>query len=309
LHPDDSYAGHYGSRGTYHAYAHGLELLAGHNPAAAQMAEGLLRGLDGEKQACFDDDRLVAHRVGNWIDAWIDWTGHTPAVSESDPPATTRYFPQAGLLVHRTDTTHTVVSAARGNVFKHFVSERSPWSDAGLLVQTTDGRTAASQVHDLERDITFTPHDETRRRDQCVAEIRIEGPLHWISNERMTTGKLILFRLATATVGRFCRGLLRRLLQRRLITGRRPAGLWLMRTVEVFEVSAIDAPLLRVTDTLRITDPRLRVQRMAVGSDHETAYVAASGVYQDAVLAPWLELDEHVDELNRCRGTTIIRSN
>jgi hypothetical protein len=64
---------------------------------------------------------------------------------------------------------------------------------------------------------------------------------------------------------------------------------------------------LRVTDTIRLTDRRARVRRMSIGADHQSAYVAASGVYQDAVLTPWTDLAEHVDRLNRDRAVTIVR--
>ena len=64
---------------------------------------------------------------------------------------------------------------------------------------------------------------------------------------------------------------------------------------------------LYVTDTLELTSPSVLVRRMSYGTDHESAYVAASGVYQESVLEPWTDLAGCVDELNQRRRVTIAR--
>ena len=46
---------------------------------------------------------------------------------------------------------------------------------------------------------------------------------------------------------------------------------------------------------------------MAFGTDHQSAYVAAGGVYQDGVLVPWTDLAPYVDRLNRERRVTVVR--
>jgi hypothetical protein len=46
---------------------------------------------------------------------------------------------------------------------------------------------------------------------------------------------------------------------------------------------------------------------MAYGTDHQTDYVAACGVYQDSVLQPWTDLNAYVAELNERRSVTIVR--
>jgi hypothetical protein len=110
------------------------------------------------------------------------------------------------------------------------------------------------------------------------------------------------------SLGRWCRTLVRRLLQRRLITGRSPAPIRLVRQFEFLEHrEAIGGPSLRVTDTIELTSPNVRVRRMAFGTDHESAYVAASGGYHEAVLQPWTDLSQHVEQLNTLRRVTIVR--
>ena len=104
-------------------------------------------------------------------------------------------------------------------------------------------------------------------------------------------------------VGRWCRTVVRKLLQRRLITGRSCFPIRLTRTIDLRH----ENPTVRVTDEIELTSPAVRVKRMAIGTDHQTAYVAACNIYQDSVLEPWTDLDESVDQLNRDRRVVITR--
>ncbi len=326
LHPDGSYAGEYGSRGTYHFYPHGMELLAADSAEAADLADGFLRGLATGKQAAFSDDRMFAHRLGNLIEAYLDWSPTRAAADQRPRGDTIRYFPNARLLVRRHGTSHTVISAARGGVFKHFPGGGTPITDAGLIIETADGRLAVSQMHDLSRHVRPTVADDSDGivggdsvGDRIVAGVSdgngakpaafsVSGPLHWARFETATPLRQALFHTGMATVGRWCRGLVRRLLQRRLITGRRQCPVRLTRVFEFMsEQEAPGEPALRVTDTIELTAPGVRIRRMSFGTDHQTAYVAAAGVYQDAVLQPWTDLQAYVDELNLRRRVTVVR--
>jgi hypothetical protein len=333
LHPDSSYGGEYGSRGTYHFYPHGFELLAHRSAAAADLADGFLASLGSGRQAHFSDDRMYVHRLGNLLEAYLDWspdrpesatqTGdHTLARSASEGHGISNmasgtlacasgwcdtvtqfspeYLPHAQLLVDRTPTRHTIVSAARGGVVKHFVDDRLLTTDTGLVLETVDGRIAASQLHDLTRDIE---RGDAETKPDTRAAITITGPLNYTKFETATPLKQAVLHLGMITVGRWCRDLVRRVLQRRVITGRRACPITLSRTIELLA----GTPSLRITDRITLDDPRLQIRRMSVSSDLESAYVAASGVYQDSVLQSWTKLDEHVAALNRNRRVTVVR--
>lgn len=301
LHPDHSYGGEYGSRGTYHFYPHGMELLAGEDAQAADLADGFLAALAAGKQACFDDDRLVAHRLGNLIQAYLDWSPERAMEDGARPPFRRCYLPQCRLLVDRAGPRQTVISLARCGVFKHFSPRGRPVSDAGLIVELEDGRWAVSQGHDLARELHAVGSGS------APEFVSVSGPLHWTKFETATPVKFVVFRLGLLTVGRWCRGLVRRLLQRRLITSRREAPLRLTRSFELPGGADDPRSMLRVTDRIELLDPRVRVRRLSFGSDHQSAYVAASGVYQDAVLALWCDLERHVAELNDRRSITMVR--
>jgi len=294
LYPDQSYGGPCGSRGTYHFYPHGFELLTASSPEAADLADAFLASLASGRQAYFSDDRMFAHRTANLLEAYLDWS---PERTASPPePAGDHWFPQARLLVARGPGRHSVISAARGGAFKHFAGGRLAACDAGLIVETTDRRVAVSQMHDLGRSVDLSNADRTI--------LRVAGPLHWARFETATPLKQALFHLAMITVGRWFRSLVRRVLQRRLITGRREGPIRLQRQ---FEFPSNGDPSLRVTDTIELTSPSVRVRRMSFGTDHEAAYVAASGVYQDSALLPWTDLADHVDALNVHRRVTVVR--
>ncbi|MEK6234268.1 MAG: hypothetical protein N2C14_06125, partial [Planctomycetales bacterium] len=108
LHPDDSYGGESGSRGTYHFYPHGMELLAEKNASAADLADGFLRSLRRGTNAFFDDDRMYAHRLGNLMEAYLDWSPSRPAADSSADAnhGGFTYLPKAGMLIHREKHDH-----------------------------------------------------------------------------------------------------------------------------------------------------------------------------------------------------------
>ena len=381
LHPDQSYGGEYGSRGTYHFYPHGMELLAAAHPAAADLADGILVSLRTGACAHFADDRMFTHRLANLIEAYVDWAPHR-VVSPSQA-GQSRYFPRAQILVVRDAGLETVVSAARGGVFKHF-GLGPAITDAGLLVETDAGLLAASQWHDLGRQVNLAgqypdmdspplPPEEGRgegnppktgqlpelgcaeQRSLDTAEslaipphpcplpegegdhepfsLSVVGPLYWCRADVANPLTQSLLHVGMWLAGRWFRTLVRRLLQRRLITGRRTAPIRLTRTLcwrwlplpfgervgvrEATEdeqrpaaapsMSRVPGWTLRVTDVIELCDPRLVVRRMAFGTDHQMAYVAASGVYQDSVLRPWTDLAEKVADLNANRRVVVQR--
>ena len=295
LHPDGSYGGEYGSRGTSHFYPHGFELLAEQSSDSADLADGFLESVELGTHACFNDDRLFAHRLANRIEAYLDWTP-TRAVENQERHSTTTSFQNAGLVVLRNDNRHTVVSNARGGIVKHFDGNRCR-TDAGLVVETHDGTVAVSQMHD--RDRTVVVESNSKR----IARTTVSGSLHTVRCETATPLKQSILHTGMWAIGRWCRTIVRRLLQRRLITGRNRFPIQFSRTIELRS----ESPTVRITDEIQLMSPAVRVKRMAIGTDHQAAYVAACNVYQDSVLESWTDLAEHVESLNQNRRVVIVR--
>ena len=295
LHPDGSFAGEYGSRGTSHFYPHGFELLAEQLPGAADLADGFLKSIENGTLARFNDDRLFAHRLANRIEAYLDWSPTRPTTIQRPHQPITQ-FPNAGLLVARDDKRHTIVSIARGGILKHFADEQCT-TDAGLIVETHDGTVSVSQMQDRDRtiDVKTEPDGTTR--------ISVTGSLHTARFETATPLKQSILHTGMWTVGRWCRTVVRKLLQRRLITGRNHVPIRLTRTIELRP----ESPTVRITDEIELTSPALHVKRLAIGTDHQAAYVAACNIYQDSVLEPWTDLTDYVETLNRHRQVVVVR--
>lgn len=297
LHPDHSYAGEYGSRGTHHYFPHGMELLAAGDPNAADLADGFCQSLAAGHQAYFADDRMYVHRLASLIEAYRDWSSVRALPNELPH---WQAFPQAGLFVHRDaqqdGKKQTVVSTARGGIFKHFGDSEPPITDAGVIVELAGGRLAVSQMHDRFRSYTC-------QQSEDGYSLQVSSPLVQANFETATPLKMSVFLFGMATVGRWARHLVRRLLQRRLITGRRTVPILHTRKFE-FQTATHQ---LVVTDRLDLLDPSTRVVRACFGSDHQSTYVAASGVYQESSLCPWTDLSADVSTLQDEGQVTIVR--
>lgn len=324
LHPDGSYAGTYGSRGTCHFYPHGFELLSRTVAAAADLVDGFLGGLRDGTEARFDDDRMFIHRLGNLIEAYRDWSPRR-AVSEMQSADGIKYFPRAQILVDRSGRRQTIVSAARGGVFKHFAATTGATTDAGLIVETTEGRVAASQTHGLRRTVRFSSHSESplapvtdrsprpmphegSSRETLTWQLTVEGALDWTRFEVATPARFAALRLAMIMGGRWFRTAVRRFLQRRVVTGQGEAPIRLNRRLTRINEAPGEAGLLRVEDEIELTDPRIKIRRLSFAADLEVRYTAAANVYQSALLRPWHDLDAgQVETLNRERRLRVIR--
>lgn len=291
LHADDTLGGPYNSRGTRHFYAYGFELLAGQSAQAADLADANLRSLQSRAQAGFDDDRMVGHRPGTLIEAYLAWSPRRPAAEPDEPGV--RFFPEARWLVARSAASYTVVSAARGGAFRRDRDGRRAQIDSGVVIELADGRQGVTQRIDAPREISMTEGPRPRltvsarfdRDRQQLASVARQAALH----------------LGMASIGRWLRTPIRWLLQRLLIGRRGPLPVWHLRTFE------FDGDDLTVRDTIRLLDARVRVRRLAIATDYQAAYTAAAGFYHSAASAPWIDWSGHVDELNRRREVTIER--
>ena len=305
LHPDDGYGGEYGSRGTRHCYPHGWELLTANNPQAGELADAALRSLASGSVASFDDDRMYVHRLASWIEAYRDWSPTRPdQVHVATTAAELHDYPQAGLFVLDDAERRVIVSSARGGVFQAFRrvnDEVSTHIDVGLVVELTDGRLAVSQTHDAGQKVD--------RRDPTTnspLDLALTRPLSWVRFERVSPLKQAVLHLGMITVGRWYRTFVRKLLQRRTISGGGASPIQWTRRLQVTHGLRGESRFV-VTDEIVLTDPRLQVKRLAYASDLQAAYTAAANVYQTASLQPWSDLPHYVETLNRERRIVVVR--
>jgi len=293
MHPDGSYAGEYGSRNTYHFYPHGFELLAPHIPEAGQIADHFLRTLPRRKRYYNDDDRMCAHYLYNWLQAFLDYHPERPATITSRPPFR-KYFPGAQLLVVKTPHYYAVTNLCKGGVTKVFNKERCVYSDTGLIAKLRDGRILVSHLVDEHHAIQV---DETR------IGARVDGHMSLRKKMLPTPFKQIIFRAINLTLGRFAPNLLRSTLQKKLIVGKPRTEFRFERRLHFDEES------VTITDTLTRPRSEDRIVSVHAGSDATSIYVANSNVYQESVLLPWRNLgDSFVEQVNTQGQATVSHS-
>lgn len=285
MHPDGSYAGEYGSRNTYHFYPHGFEVMAAHEPKAGQVADQFLRRALPEGRRYFnDDDRMCAHYVYDWLQAYLEFHPVRPEPI-NERPDFDRHFADAGLLVAKRPAYYAVLSLAKGGVLK-VTGETGPIAgDTGFIARTIDGDVLVSHI------ITGARGSVTGGEGPLRAEV--EGVLCRRRVNLPTPARQVLFRILNLTFGRFAPDLLRRILQKVLITGK-PVTPHSFRRVFTFHPDRIETE-----NEIRKTSDAAGFTSLHIGSDATSIYVANSNVYQESVLLPWRDYSHLVETLNR----------
>lgn len=285
MHPDGSYGGEYGSRNTYHFYPHGFELMAPHSARAGQIADAFLAAVPDDKRYHNDDDRMTAHYVYDFLQAWRDYhPRRPPPIAEARREPRVVHLAGAGLAVawngRETEAEggrHTVVALNKGGVVKVFDRRGPIASDTGLIGELRDGTVVVSHLLQAEAavEVELDP-------DRGGGRFRVEGDLCRRRPNRMTVTKSLLLRLWLLLIGRFNANLTRALVQRIAITGKPKSGYRFARTVEIGERA------VTVTDRVPAAMP---LRRLSVGSDATSIYVANSQTYQESTLCPWQHAD------------------
>lgn len=291
MHPDGSYAGEYGSRNTYHFYPHGFEILAPKFVEAGQIADHFLRTLPRRKRYYNDDDRMCAHYLYNWLQAYLDYHPERPEPITNRPPFRT-YFPGAKLLVVKTPHYYAVSNLSKGGVTKIFNAAECVSSDTGLIARTGDGRVLVSHLVDEENTITV---------DDARSECRVEGRLSERRKMLPTPFSQMVFRGVNLTLGRFAPNLLRSMLQKKLIVGKPRTRYRIERHLRFEEAS------VTITDTLKRPREESPIASVHAGSDATSIYVANSNVYQESVLLPWRDLGRPFVETVNTEGKATAR--
>jgi hypothetical protein len=277
MHPDGSYGGEYGSRNTYHFYPDGMELLAGECPEALQMAELFLRqGLPRRTRYFNDDNRMCAHYVYDWFQAWRDYAdvaGRSQAASLTEPR--TAWFPEAGLLVQRDARRCAVAAVYKGGVIK-VTSESGPvYSDTGPMVQLEDSTVLVAHLVNRANDVKW---------DAGARTLTIRGSLCRRRAPIMTPAKQMVFRLLALTIGRCNPNWLRLLIQKLFITGKAATDATFARTIR------FGADTIEITDAIDLHGVGRPVAVIA-SPDSTSIYVASSNSFQAANLLPVRRLE------------------
>ncbi|MBT4224496.1 MAG: hypothetical protein HOD72_08550 [Opitutae bacterium] len=289
MHPDGSYGGEYGSRNTYHFYPHGFELLAPHSEKAAQIAEAFLTGVPEDKRYHNDDDRMTAHYVYDFLQAWEDYHPERPRpITESRREPSTIWMPEAKMLVSWNGKEsqvkggrHAIANLSKGGVLKIFDAGGPIASDTGLIGELDDGTIAVA--HLVQHDSKITP---ATNPNQERAKYIVEGNFCRRKPNLMSVFKQLLLRGWVLLIGRFKANLTRSIIQKMAITGKPKL------TYRFKRIITVDDERVTVEDYFPKDMP---LKRISIGSDATSIYVANSLTFQESRLCPWQHAD--VDKL------------
>ncbi len=280
MHPDGSYAGEYGSRNTYNFFPHGFELVGRWLPEALSINDQFLRGVEAGLAPCYADDHIIGHHTWNYLLAWRDFVPQRPPWPPR--PQGQIWLKDAGLWIQRQGATELYVALNKGGVFKLFRDGKLVASDTqfSVLVQERGHwRNAVGHLIDPDYQVSVS-----------LGEVAISGNLGWAKHKQMTPLNLIILRLVMLTVGRFFPNMIRKLLQKLLITGKQPAPFQFRR------VFCWQAGEWWVQDSLRANSWR-NVKQVGIGCDQTSIYVVMSRTFQPGQLQPWLDLTHQAQHL------------
>ncbi|HZM86036.1 MAG TPA: hypothetical protein VFF31_05710 [Blastocatellia bacterium] len=288
IHPDGSYGGEYGSRNTYNFFPHGFELAGKWLPEALSVNDKFLAGLNDGIGPCYDDDHIIGHHTWNYLLAWRDYVRERPRLEKR--PSGRVVLKDAGILIDRRHDTELYVALKKGGVFKLFRDQALIASDTHLSLKVRSGGKIKNAVGHLVGDYQTDVSDD---------EITISGTLGWAKQQFMTTARLVALRFAMAAFGRFFPDLIRKLLQRKLITGKSDAPFQFTRTLK-WEGG------WRVVDQLRARSWQ-NVVAAGIGGDQTSIYVVMSRTFQAGQLSAWLDLTEEIKKLTAGEPLELVR--
>jgi hypothetical protein len=202
------------------------------------------------------------------------------------------WLKQAGLIIDRRSNTELYIALNKGGVFKLFRDDKLITSDTQISIRAREGGSVRTAVAHLVDDY---------RVDVGEDEISISGSLGWAKHKQMTTINLVILRLVMLSVGRFFPNLIRKLLQRMLITGKKPAPFTFSRLLKWKD------DVWCVSDEVRAKDWN-DVIAAGIGCDQTSIYVVMSRTFQKSQLQPWLDLTDEVKKLKRGEPLRIERS-
>ena len=162
-------------------------------------------------------------------------------------------------------------------------------SDTGISLRMRDGKVAVAHLID------------NYQRDIQPDRISVRGQMGWAKQSQMTPVKLIVLRLVNLTIGRCAPNILRLLLQRMLVTGKKTAPFRFERRIEW------NGSGWSISDRIEAKSWR-SVAAAGIGPDETSIAVAMSRPFQPGQLQPWLDLSEKVRSLREGEPLVVQRS-
>jgi hypothetical protein len=279
IHPDGSYGGEYTSRNTYNFFPHGFELVGKWLPEALNINDRFLISLAKGLAPCYADDHIIGHHTWNYLLAWRDYKLERPPFKSRTEKRF--WLQEGGILIDRRDGTELYLALNKGGAFKLFRDNELVASDTQFSLQVKEGKKIKNAVGHLMGNYRVKIEED---------EIIIQGALGWAKQKQMTTLNLVILRVVMYSFGRFFPNLIRKTLQKILITGKKSASYTFTRQLRWENGKWL------VIDELK-AESWHDVIAAGIGGDQTSIYVVMSRTFQLGQLQPWLDLTEQVKQL------------
>ena len=279
IHPDGSFGGEYTSRNTYNFFPYGFELVGKWMPEALAINDAFLKGAQQNLAPCYADDHIIGHHTWNYFLAWRDFVSERPNTRSLK---TRVWLKGAKILIDRRQKSELYLALNKGGVFKFFRDEKLVASDTQISLKIKEGSKIKNAVGHLIGDYQIKVE---------ANQMQIEGKLGWAKQKLMTPFRLVALRALMLSFGRFFPDLIRKVLQKILITGKNEAPFYFKRVLTWQEDGA-----LKTEDEL-MTSSWENVIEAGIGGDQTSIYVVMSRTYQAGQLQSWFDLMPEIRKL------------
>ena len=233
--------------------------------------------------------RIIGHHTWNYLLAWRDFIPTRPPLQ---PRTQGRiHLQQGGILIDRRDNTELYLALNKGGVFKLFRDNKLVVSDTQFSVLIENGNKRRNAVGHLVDKYQIELESD---------KIEISGRLGWAKQKQMNPQNLIILRLVMLSVGRFFPNLIRRILQKVLITGKQTTPFQFSRSL------SWQNGHWQIEDCLSAPDWS-NVVAVDLGCDRTSIYVVMSRTFQPGQLQPAWDLSDRLDDLKPDEPLKLIR--
>jgi hypothetical protein len=287
VHPDGTVGGEYSSRSTLNFFPFGFEIASAWSDTAQKINNLALQPILQRRTPCYSDDRIIGHHLWGWL---LTVANFRPERTTEKPTRPGRkLFPGCGLLVESSDNDMLVVALSRGGVYKYFSVDRLVAADTGMTLRTK----GAGKV--------IVGHLGGSKFDVQTDRIEISGRMAFAKGARLTPAKNAALRLLMLGFGRFFPDLVRRLLQKILVTGKSDAPFGYRRLFERTQGGWM------VRDQVGSDSGWDDVEQAGISSHQTSITTIMARVYEEDQLSPFIDLSHEVGTLGPDDALTFER--
>ena len=287
VHPDGTVGGAYTSRGTQNFFPHGFEIAGEWMPEATLVTDRALALFERGGPPCYSDDHIIGHHVWSWLLCWSEW--REERVEASPDAGAEAWFPGAGLVVEQRGGQALYAGLRQGGAFQLFSGDRLSLADSGVAIGTQAGRAAVQHL----------PGDYDVRRDEGGFDVA--GRMAWAKSTLLTPVKSVILRCMMVSLGRFFPDLVRRLLQKILVTGRKDAPFRFKRSLRWEGEDVV------IRDEIFADEGWQGVASVGIGGFQTSSTTIMARVWQANHLQPWNDLTHLVRGLSAGEPLVIER--